>query len=149
MKLTQDRLKRIIKEELEKILNEEAIPKDIRDMSQQGKINYNNLIVPYFYFVAEEQAKQPQDLRKVQDRIKKIKDGGLYDDGAYRIVKSRSNLEKKILTDVGVPQKEWNLFNDNYRGILFVMLGGQIDPNDSNKLLELPDLEKLLQNEII
>jgi hypothetical protein len=110
MKLTMAKLKKLIKEELQRL--EEGLPKPVLDASEQGNINYNNINVKFYYYEPKgvTQDTKPDEIRK---QIKQWKDNYMDDDGAYRAVKRGSNLEKRIMTKLKKGQDSEKLLDDD------------------------------------
>ena len=137
MKLTMEKLKKLIKEELQKL--EEGLPKSVRDASEEGNINYNNINVKYYYYEPKGE-KQDTKPAAIRTQIKKLKDNYMYEDGTYRAVKGGSNLEKQIMAKLKKDPKEWQMLRDDNRSMIFIHLSSPVYKTDAANLIKSGDI---------
>jgi hypothetical protein len=137
MKLTMAKLKKLIKEELQRL--EEGIPKSVRDASEEGKIDYINPSftikgLKYYYYSPAGEASDT-DAKAIRQQINDLKDDYKYEDGRYRAVKGGSELEKQIMANLNNPA-DWKMLRDDDRSMIFIF----VPISAANKLIASGDI---------
>tara|TARA_Y100000592_G_scaffold14464_1_gene20554 strand:+ start:661 stop:1077 length:417 start_codon:yes stop_codon:yes gene_type:complete len=122
MKLTMAKLKRLIKEEIEKM--NEGLPKPVADNAKRKIIMYKNTEVPYYYYAPEEDKGQGVDSDKNKEFAHKYYSGkfkGGY--GAHYVANPKKPLAKAIMKQEGLQDDEIQAFftDSMERAIIFIV----------------------------
>ena len=122
MKLTIQRLKRLIKEEIEKM--NEGLPKPVADKAKRKIIMYNTKEVPYYFYAPEMNKGQAVDSDENKELAFLYYSGkfkGGY--GAHYVANPKKPLAKAIMSQEGLKDKDIQaLFTDaKERAIIFIV----------------------------
>ena len=122
MKLTMEKLKRLIKEEIEKM--NEGLPKPVADNAKRKIIMYGKTEVPYYFYAPEKDQGQGVNSDENIKFAKKYYSGkfkGGY--GAHYVANPKKPLAKAIMKQEGLqPDEIQAYFTDSMeRAIIFIV----------------------------